>query len=97
MKLNLKSTFFAILFIFLFFFGGCKGVLDVKLHEDSNLYVGKGEVCQNSYIKVSCQEGLKCKNVSDDTPEIKVCYPEDEKIPQDYQYKEFNESEINNN
>ena len=77
MKLKSELRIIFIVF-FLIIFTSCNGVpsiTDIQLNKDSDLYAGEGEVCENSYIKVKCSEGLACQSVASSPHDIKVCYP----------------------
>lgn len=56
---------------------------NLKLNNDSRMYAGKGEICQNPYIKLECAEGLECIVVASKPTIIKVCYPPGTELEED--------------
>ncbi|MFW6285816.1 MAG: hypothetical protein ACOC16_01445 [Nanoarchaeota archaeon] len=92
----LFNLLWIVILIFSFLFVGCNipTIKDLELNKDHNLYAGNGEICENSYIKVNCQEGLECKTVTTKPHIIKVCYPYNEELPEDFVYKNTYENDV---
>lgn len=97
-KTSPKLIIFSI--FLLIFICGCSipDMKNIKLNNDSNLYAGKGEVCENPYVKVNCQKGLECTLVTSQPYVTKVCYPKDYNPQEDFSYRtEYENNIITNN
>lgn len=69
---------------------------DLVLNQESQMYAGKGEVCVTPYIKINCEEGLKCVLISTNPHINGICLPENKSLEKDYfemtQYEMANNS-----
>lgn len=87
MKKRNISFFFVLILTLLF--SGC-GIpnmqKDLKLLNDSRVYAGYREVCENAYIKLDCFEGLECRTTTTKPYITKVCLNPGEPVPEDLVY-----------
>lgn len=72
-----------------FLFTGCEipSMLDLELNNETEIYGGHGDVCENAYIKVDCMEGLTCREITTKPYVTKVCLNPNEPIKEDLVYK----------
>jgi len=61
--------------------------MDLELNNESELYSGYKDLCENAYIKIDCEEGLECKTITTKPYVTKVCLNPGEEIPEDLVYK----------
>jgi len=62
-------------------------ISNVPLDKDTTLHAGEGEICENSYTKIECQEGLVCTPITEKPRLTAVCLKPGTKLNEDLSYK----------
>jgi len=78
-----------LIIICILFLSGCNipNMMDLELNNETELYSGHNDLCENPYIKTECKEGLECRRITTKPHITKVCLYPNEEIKEDLTYR----------
>lgn len=94
----MRKIVFVIFLILFVSFSSCSfipKIKDLQLKNDSTLYAGEGEICENQFIKINCSKNLRCEVLTTKPYITKICSKNSVKKHNDFIYRHLydNDSE----